>query len=160
MSSRTVCCAALAALLLLSGCASDRQFHTVAVYEAPCSGYAVRMVAIGVVRAGADMSEQSTAVLTFWSASGPAEAAPSITASVALRHGHVELGGESSLEGAWPARGGEGLSRLLSNAGYSSVPEELDELVSAAYGVLLGPKRTPMPGQTGALRVVSVAFDR
>jgi len=149
-----------AAQLLLSGCESDRQFHTLAVYEAPRSGYAVRVVAIGVVRAGADMSEQSTAVLTFWSASGPAEAAPSITASAALRHGQVEFGGESTPEGAWLTRGGEGLFRLLSDAGYSSVPEELDELVSATYGVLLGPKGTRMPGQTKALRVVSVAFDR
>jgi len=160
MSSRIVCCAAFAALLLLSGCESDRQFHTVAVYEAPRSGYAVRVVAIGVVRAGADMSEQSTAVLTFWSASGPAEAAPSITASAALRNGQVEFGGESLPEGSWLARGGARLSRFLSNAGYSPVPEELDELVSASYGVLLGPKGTLMPGQTKALKVVSVAFDR
>jgi hypothetical protein len=120
-----------------------------------------RMVAIGVVRAGADMSEQSTAALTFWSASGPAaEAATSITAAAALRNGQVVFGGESSPEGAWLARGGQRLSRFLSNAGYSSVPEELDELVSATYGVLLGPKGTRMPGQTKALRVVSVAFDR
>jgi hypothetical protein len=39
------------------------------------------------------------------------------------------------------------------------VPEELDELVSATYGVLLGPQGTLMPGQTKALKVVSVAFD-
>ena len=160
MSTRTVCCAALAALLLLSGCEIDRQFHTVAVYEAPRSGYVVRIVASGVVRAGADMSEESKALLTFSSASGLEQADSSVTASVALRSGQVAFGGASSLEGAWPARGAEGLSRLLSKAGYPLVPEELDELVSTTYGVLLGPKGTLMPGQTRVLTVVSVAFER
>jgi len=113
----------------------------------------------GVVRAVADMSQQSSVVVTWQSASGPAVAGP-FSIQAALRQGQVEFGDEPSAKGAWPARGGEVFSRLLSTAGYSPVPEELEELLSATYGVLLGPKGTLMPGQTRALRVVSVTFDR
>jgi len=150
---------ALVAALLLSGCEGDRQVHTVAVYEAPLSRCTVRMEARGVVRAVADMSQQSSVVVTWQSASGPAVAGP-FSIQAALRQGQVEFGDEPSAKGAWPARGGEVFSRLLSTAGYSPVPEELEELLSATYGVLLGPKGTLMPGQTRALRVVSVTFDR
>jgi hypothetical protein len=67
---------------------------------------------------------------------------------IALRQGQVELAGG---EGALP--------RLLTDAGYPVLPEELEELSSAVYGVLLGPKGTLMSGQTKVLTVVSTTFD-
>jgi len=39
-------------------------------------------------------------------------------------------------------------------------PDELDELVAATEGVLLGPKGTLMAGQSKWLKVVSTTFDR
>jgi hypothetical protein len=150
---------ALAALSLLSGCEGDHPFHTVAVYEAPRSGYTVRMEASGVVLSGADMSEESSAVLAF--AKGPGgESASPVTIRLGLWRGRFRFGDDVEFDGTWHARSEEVLSRLLRDAGFLFVPEELTETLSAAEGVLLGPKGTLMSGQTIALKVVSVKFDR
>jgi len=56
--------------------------------------------------------------------------------------------------------GAKVLSRLLEDGGYAVHPDELDELVAATEGVLLGPKGTLMDGQSKQLRFVSTTFDR
>jgi hypothetical protein len=52
------------------------------------------------------------------------------------------------------------VSRLLSDQGYTVFPDEVEELVSAAEGVVLGPKATLMSGQSKVLRVISTTFER
>jgi hypothetical protein len=150
---------ALVALSLLSGCERDHPFRTVAVYEAPRSGYTIRMEANGVVPSGADMSEESSAVLTLTKGPGAGAASP-VTIHMALREGRFRFGDDLEFDGIWHTRSEEALTNLLSNAGFLFEPEELTEVLSAAEGVLLGPKGTLMSGQAKALRVVSVKFDR
>jgi hypothetical protein len=64
------------AMVLLCACQRDYSFHTVAVYDAPASRCSVRMEAKGVVRAGADLSDQSTGLLEVhpMAEAGPARA--------------------------------------------------------------------------------------
>ena len=147
-------------LLVVAGCQTDYTFATVAVYEAPRSGCAVRIEGSGVVRAGHDVSSAASGRLTL----GPlgqahAGRAPSVL-QVALREGRVEIASVLGVEGDVVNRDRAFLSRLVSQAGCAPVAEEVDELASAIEGVLLGPKGTLMEGQSRALRVVSTTFDR
>jgi hypothetical protein len=93
------------------------------------------------------------------SESGPADLAP-VAVKVALRGSQVHFGDDLPAEGAWPEPGAQVLSRLLSDGGYAVHADELDELVSATEGVLVGPKGTLMSGQSRWLRVVSTTFRR
>lgn len=151
----------VAVMALLSACQRDYQFHTVAVYEAPRGRYSIRIDGQGVVRAGHDMSEQSFGLLTVSpsSESGLAGKAP-VAVKVALRGSQVHYGDDLLPDGVSPDPGAKVLSPLLSDGGYAVYADELDELVSATEGVLLGPKGTLMSGQSRFLRVVSTTFDR
>jgi hypothetical protein len=143
-----------------TACERDHAFHTVAVYEALRGRYVVRIEARGVVRAGDDLARESRGVLTvstsgaFGSAGGP----PGIL-ELALEGGRMRLAGPGST-GEGEADGAAAVSRLLADGGYPVEPAEVDEVVSAAEGVLLGPKATPMSGQTRLLGVLSIDFDR
>ncbi len=157
-----MCGLGVAVIALLSACQRDHRFHTVAVYEAPRGHYSIRIDGQGVVRAGHDLSERSSGLLTLSprSESGPANRAP-VAVKVALRGSQVHFGDDSLVaEGAWPEPGRQVLFRVLSDGGYAVYADELDELVSATEGVLLGPKGTLMSGQSKCLRVVSTTFDR
>jgi hypothetical protein len=156
-----VCRLGVAAIALLSACQRDYPFHTIAVYEAPRGHYSIRIEGQGVVRAGHDMSQQSFGLLTVSpsSESGPADLAP-VAIEVVLRGSQVHFGDALLAEGAWPEPGAQVLSRLLSDGGYAVHADELDELVSATEGVLVGPKGTLMSGQSRWLRVVSTTFRR
>jgi len=156
-----VCRLGAAVIALLSACQRDYQFHTVAVYEAPRGRYSIRIDCQGVVRAGHDISQQSFGLLTVSpsSESGPADLAP-VEVKVALRESQVYFGDDLLAEGAWPEPGAQFLSRLLSDGGYAVYADELEELVSATEGVLVGPKGTLMSGQSRCLRVVSTTFHR
>ena len=152
----------VAVMALLSACQRDYHFHTVAVYEAPRGRYSIRIDGQGVVRAGHDLSQQSFGLLTVSpsSESGPADRAR-VAIKLALRGSQVHFGEDSLVAlGASPEPGAQVLSRMLSDGGYAVHADELDELVSATEGVLLGPKGTLMAGQSRCLRVVSTTFDR
>jgi hypothetical protein len=150
---------AAAALALLIACERDHPFHTVALYEAPRGHYSIRIDGKGAIRAGDDMSRQSSGLLTVSpsGAPGPARPAP-VAVEIALRGGQVRFGNEWLADGSGVDQGAR-VSRLLSDTGYSVHPDELEELVSATEGVLLGPKGTLMSGQTRVLRVISTTFD-
>jgi hypothetical protein len=152
---------AVAAMVLPCACQRDYSFRTVAEYQAPRSGYSIRIDAQGVVRAGADVSEHSSGVVAIWATNTPGQAESSAFAfNVALRQGRVRFGPESLVEGSWHGRDEEELSHFLSDAGLFVAPEEMQELSSAVEGALLGPKGTLMAGQTKVLGVVSTTFDR
>jgi hypothetical protein len=146
---------------LLGACEHDHAFHTVALYETVRGRCSVRIEARGVVRAGHDLSERSSGVLTVSPSrgSGPAGASP-VSVEVALRGGRVLFADEWPADGSGPDRGAAIVSRLLSDGGCTVHPDELGELLSATEGVLLGPKGTLMSGQTRALKVISTTFDR
>jgi hypothetical protein len=149
------------AIGLACGCQSDRHFHTVAVYEAPGSSCLIRMEADGVVRSGADLSDQSSAILTVGATTAPGFAGHArVNLRVTLRQGQVHLGSESTVQGTLPSRTREALVSLLSEAGCAPVSEEVEEVWSAIEGVLFGPKGTLMSGQTSVLKVLSTSFDR
>ena len=113
------------------------------------------------MRSGADLSDQSTAILTFGPTTSPSSADRiPVTHQVTLRNGQVLFGNELYAQGTLPSRRREGLSSLLSNAGCSPVSEEVEELWSAIEGVLFGPKGTLMSGQTSVLKVLSTSFGR
>ena len=152
----------VAVIALLSACQRAYPFHTVAVYEAPRGHYSIRIECQGVVRAGHDLSQQSFGLLTVSPSgeSGHADLAP-VAVKIALRGSEVHFGDDSLVaEGARPVPGAQVLSRVLSDGGYAVYADELDELVSATEGVLLGPKGTLMSGQSRCLTVVSTTFDR
>ena len=156
--------------MLLSGCQRDYRFHTVAVYEAPLGRYLIRIEGEGVVRAGHDLSQQASGRLTVFPSSGPLlgigpaasrDRSPvPVAIAFALRGSQVHYGDDLQPDGTPPEPGLQVLSRLLSTAGYAVHADELEELVSAAEGVLLGPKGTLMAGQSRTLRVVSTTFQR
>jgi hypothetical protein len=153
--------------VLASACQRDRRFQTVAVYEAPRSGCLIRVEASGVVRAGADLSQQSSARVAFGpksdssSRAGQDSSVPRAGAlDVAFQDGYVRFGSESYMQGSAPRWTLDALSSLLSGAGCSPDAAEAEELLSAIEGVLFGPKGTKMSGQTRALKVVSTAFER
>jgi len=144
---------------LACGCQSDRHFHTVAVYEAPGSSCLIRMEADGVVRSGADLSDQSSVILTVGATTPPGSAGHTrVNLRVTMRQGQVDLGSESYAQGTLPSRTREALFSLLSDAGCAPVSEEMEEVWSAIEGVLFGPKGTLMSGQTRVLKVVSTSF--
>ena len=118
------------------------------------------MEARGIVRSGADLSDQASAVVTCRSTTAPTAAgrAP-VTLQVALAQGRVLFGDEFHVQGTLPTRSREALASALSNAGCSPVPREVEELWSAIEGVLFGPKATLMSGQTKVLNVLSTSFD-
>ena len=116
------------------------------------------MEARGIVRSGADLSDQASAVVTCRSTTAPAGRAP-VTLQVALAQGRVLFGDEFHVQGTLPTRSREALASALSNAGCSPVPGEVEELWSAIEGVLFGPKATLMSGQTKVLNVLSTSFD-
>ena len=154
------CGLGLAVFAWLGACQRDYRFHTVAVYEAPRGHYSIRIDGQGLVRAGHDISQQSSGVLTISPSiqSGPVDPPP-VTVEIALRGSQVHYG-EDWPAGELPEPGAKVLSRLLSDRGYVVHADELDELVSATEGVLFGPKGTLMSGQSKSLRVVSTTFDR
>jgi hypothetical protein len=159
---RTFRRATVLAIGLACGCQSDRHFHTVAVYEAPGSGCSIRMEADGVVRSGADLSDESSATLTVGAATTTPGSAghPRINLQVTLRQGQVHLGSELYVQGTLPSGIREALFSLLSDAGCAPVSEEVEEVWSAMEGVLFGPKGTLMSGQTSVLKVLSTSFGR
>jgi hypothetical protein len=119
------------------------------------------MEADGVVRSGADLSDQSSAILTVGATTAPGSAGHArVNLRVTLRQGRVHLGSESTVQGTLPSRTREALVSLLSEAGCAPVSEEVEEVWSAIEGVLFGPKGTLMSGQTSVLRVLSTSFDR
>jgi hypothetical protein len=150
----------VAVMAFLSACQRDYRFHTVAVYEAPRGHYSIRIEGQGVLRAGHDVSQQSSGLLTVSPSpdSRPSDLAP-LAVIVTLRGSQLRFGDDSRDEGAGPDPAVPVLSRLLSDRGYAVHADELDELVSATEGVLAGPKGTLMSGQSRSLRVVSTTLD-
>ena len=138
-------------LVLLGACQRDYEFHTVAVYEAPRGGYTIRIEGRGLVRAGHDLSERASGVMEL-SPSTPRGPVP-IRVGLSLQDSRVQIDLDSDPVTVV-------LSRRLTGAGYTVHAGELEELASAAEGVLMGPKGTLMPDQTKVLRVISVTFDR
>jgi hypothetical protein len=159
--NRTHAGCAAAAVALLCACEQDYRFHTVAVYEATRGHYSIRIEGSGVVDAGHDLSQRSSGVLTVSPVGASAPAAPApVSVDIVLRGSQMQFSTEWQADDPGPARGAAMVSRLLSDRGYSVFPDELEELVSAAEGVLLGPKATLMSGQSKVLRVVSTTFRR
>jgi len=146
---------ALAAGALLGACRGDRSFRTTAIYEAPRAGCSAGIEAHGVVRGGADVSDQSSAAVALHATAGSA-ARPSASLVAYLEDGRVRMG-SAGVDGA-PGGGLERLSGVWSRAGCAAVPDEMEELRSAIEGALLGPKGTLMSGQTRFLKVVSTTF--
>jgi len=129
----------------------------VAVYQAPRGRYSVHIEASGVVRAGEDLSRQSSGLLSVSRLPGGTSEVADRVVEIALQGSDVRLDRERFAQGQ--AAGETAMTRLLSSAGYSLDRDEVAEVVSAVEGALLGPKATLMSGQTRALSVASVRFD-
>jgi len=129
----------------------------VAVYQAPRGRYSIHIEASGVVRAGEDLSRQSSGLLSVSRLPGGTSEVADRVVEIALQGSDVRLDGERFAQGQ--AAGETAMTRLLSSAGYSLDRDEVAEVVSAVEGALLGPKATLMSGQTRALSVASVRFD-
>jgi hypothetical protein len=130
-----------AAASLVLACRADRPFRTVAVYEAPRGQCSIRMEGQGVVRGGADLSEDSGATLTVRATEERNRVGREVASlSVAFHEETLQFGAGAETQVAWHEPGRMALSGLMSDAGCSVVPEELEELLTAVYGVLLGPK--------------------
>jgi hypothetical protein len=149
----------VAAAVVLTACQTDYDFRTVAEYGAPRSGCEIRIEAGGTVRAGHDVSQEAAGVMALRPSFAPRNRVP-VRLHLALRDGWVEVAGADGM----PVRLGSGeeplLSQTVREAGCSPVEVEVDELARAIEGVLRGPKGTQMQGQTKALSVRSIAFDR
>lgn len=146
MSQRAPIETALGAIALMalcgSACQSDYRFETIAEYETPRAGCRVSVHASGVVRAGDDLSRQSTAEVTIASPS-PSRSLRRLTAA---------------LPDMPPERAS--LGRLLADAACDASAEEIAEIHRSIDGALAGPKATLMDGQTHVLRVVDVRLRR
>jgi hypothetical protein len=127
----------------LVACQRDYQFDTTAHYQAPVGRYELFVHAAGVVRAGADVSNASSAEVRI----APLPSAP---------------GGEIRMRITLPrpAPSDPNVADLLRQHGYSGTDEESAEVQRAIEGALAGPKGTLMEGQSKALRVIEVKFSR
>jgi hypothetical protein len=131
----TVFVAAVAVVLL--GC-SDLRFDTQATYRAPAGGFDVSIHAVGIVRAGADLSSESTADVHITPLAG---------------------GRPLDIRVSLPtAAGAPDVADLVRRAGYEAPPAELEEVNRVVDLALRGSKATLVQGQTKALRVVDVRF--
>jgi hypothetical protein len=149
-----------AALALLAGCQRDCSFNTVAVYEAPRGGYIARLEGRGWVPAGHDVSHESSGVLTLSARPATAPGSPPpLSMDIALNGNGVHLGNDSPDDVSSPERNARAVSDLLIASGYAVHTDELDELMTAIEGILMGPKGTMMDGQAKVLKVVSVRHD-
>jgi hypothetical protein len=139
--------AALVAATTLAACAADRAFKTTAVYEVGDGLCSLRIEARGVVSAGHDVSREAAGTVIVSPKSGHPTRLP-----IALKDGVFSIDGAS----------GAGLrfEERLADAGCPPNAAEAPEIASALSGVLAGPKGTLMPGQTKAIKVLSVVFDR
>lgn len=121
----------------LSGC-TDRRFDTRATYRAPTGRFDVVIHATGIVRAGADLADESTADVRI----APLAGGQPIEMRVTLPKGP----------------GAPDVAELLRRGGYDAPRAELDEVNLVVDLALRGPKATLMPGQTKVLTVVEVRF--
>jgi hypothetical protein len=145
--------APLVAATLSAGCQADRVFKTSAVYEDASRRCTMRLETRGIVHAGDDLARDAEGRLTLSSSAQAPGAAP-LDASVALRSGNLTMDGE-------PGPGVDTLLAVnLTAVGCDLTPAGQAELRRAIEGGLSGPKGTLMDGQTTALRVASVRFDR
>lgn len=134
----------------------EYDFETVAAYEAPVSGYRIEVRGRGVVRAGHDLSEESSGSATIV----PLGTIPGRPIEIRLAG---RLQAEFTIEGLKGGQlnrsGPEPLAELLASAGYGPLSEEeVIETHAVINGVLSGPKGTTMQGQAKSLRVVSTRF--
>ena len=133
---------AVPASIVVLACQRDYRFDVTARYEATRSHYQLSVHAVGVVRAGDDLSGHSRADVTI---SPIAAAGSRIEFSVALPDA--------------PPRNAA-IAKRLTDAGYNADSEELAESIRAIGGALGGPKATLLDGQTRVLRVLQVSFRR
>jgi hypothetical protein len=123
-------------------CQRDYRFDTVARYRAIKSQYEVSVHATGLVRAGADLSEESSADVRI---------APTGSTGSPVQF-------TLTLPDQRPER--VVVAARLANAGYQPNADELAETVRAVGGAMAGPKATLMDGQTRSLQVLEVTFRR
>lgn len=134
----------------------EYEFETVAVYEALASGYRIEIHGRGVVRAGQDLSDQSSGTATIVSL-GSTPLPPIELRLTGIQHAAFTVQGLKSgqLSRSSPAPLGE----LLASAGYGPlVEDEVAQTHEAINGVLSGPKMTLVEGQSTSLRVVRTRF--
>jgi hypothetical protein len=139
---------------LALACQRDYRFHTLARYEAPAGRYQVEIHAQGLVRAGADLSAESSGAVEF----RPLPASFGHRGRLDVRSAEGQTF-EVDLLGSRPCQETGGLARLLGEWGYSGLsPDEVAETCRAIEGAILGPKGTLMAGQTTSLRVLETTF--
>ena len=161
---------ALALILAAPACrstATGYPFSSRAVYGAPHTGLRAEITASGHVAAGEDLASTGTGRVIL------CPVGPSAAATVPIQ---LEFRPHASGSMTWtlestPAQHGTAtwtgrdaaanLEGRLRAAGYLHVEAaERDEFVLAIDGAIHGPKGTYMDGQTHALRVLGVRFDR
>lgn len=131
-------------------------FDTVAVYEAPVSGYRIEIHGQGVVRSGHDLSEHGSGTATILPL-GASSAQPIEFTFTGFEQAEFTI--EGLKRGQISRRGVEEFAAVLASAGYRSLSEaEVRETHAVINGVLSGPKGTTMEGQSKSLRVVSTHF--
>jgi hypothetical protein len=132
----------VSASLVVAACQRDYRFDTVGRYEAIKGHYRLSVHAVGLVRAGDDLSRQSSADVSI---------VPTMSEGSRIEF-RVALP-DAPLDAAT-------IAKRVAEAGYDAVPEELAESLRAIDGALAGPKATLMDGQTRVLRVLEVTFTR
>jgi len=135
----------LGVLLVVSlgiACQRDYRFDTQARYRARRSQYEVSVHATGVVRAGADLSEESSADVRL-SPIGASGSPVQFTFAYPDHRPRID-----------------DVAAQLVDAGYHPDFDELTETVHAIGGAMAGPKATLMDGQTRLLQVLEATFRR
>jgi hypothetical protein len=149
---------AVVCLVGLQACQRDYRFNTHARYESLVAHLDITIEASGLVLAGADLSEASTAAVRI----SPIPPAPGTAVDLTIvlpdQLSFQVKGGPRGV-GSWPPRAAAGLAELLQQLGYGALPpDELAEVERAIMGALAGPKATLMDGQTRTLRVLETSF--
>lgn len=146
---------------LMCACQRDYSFHTRAAYEAPRGGFRIDIEATGIVRTGADLSEEASATARLTPGAGT-EGRPLRVEVHLPGQGSFAVDEEPSGPVWFRGTGAEdSFVGVLRQAGYSTSPTaELREVYPVLHAALRGPKATVMEGQTQVLRVVRIAFQR
>jgi hypothetical protein len=148
--------------LVLASCTGGRSYATRATYDAPKSGFRMIVDAVGSVPPGEDLGAGiSTVLVCPRGAPSARELRIDLSSASTAPRSVVAHDGTTSTPLAWDFKASTAsLTRALAGVGFTPDAAEVEEAVRTIEGVGEGPKGTPMPGQTHALTVVTIDFDK
>lgn len=142
------------------GCSRDSTFCTYAQYEAPRSGYSIRVFGSGSIPSGADHSTSSQGKVLMCPLDAQKSEGIRLTVRDDAKVEYEILGTRMKGTEQWDwSTKHKALTKYLTLGGLSNLTEaEIKETASVIGGVMAGPKGTILKGQSDLLKVLEVDY--